>query len=167
MGRGRKKYLADHNLPPYMKGIFLSGGAKVNSGLHYVAGEVRYKRGGADRARSELYTHGDVDELIESGKDILKNRKSRRTSITANGRVIGSAQNMRDNQTILKEAAHIFLKYSEMADAGKNRTRKFASGEQFTCAAAHPSEWGMGILFEAANKPIKAKGKKNAKAKRK
>src|SRR5574337_591630 len=32
-GRGRKKYMADHDLPPYMRGIFLSGGAKVNTNL--------------------------------------------------------------------------------------------------------------------------------------
>ena len=154
MGRGRKKYLAEKQLPPFMRGIFLSGGEKVNKKLSYTHGEIYYERGGAPRSRMELDASEDENTLIVSGKKILKNRKNRRASITANGRVIGSAQGFRDNATILKEAVYIFLKYSEMAD--KEEVRKNGA------VGAHPAVWGMGILFEgkAKNGKQKKAGKK-------
>lgn len=155
MGRGRKKYMREHALPEYQKGIFLPGGAKINKGLKYTGGEVQYIRGNAPRSRRELETRYTENELIASAEKILKERKNRKTSITANGRVIGSAQGFRDNKTVIKEAAYIFNKYSEMSHNNQIRDNG--------AIAAHPNLWGMGILFETADK----KGKtKNGKAKR-
>lgn len=163
IGKGRTKYMRDNNLPAYMRGIYLPGGAKVNKNVQYVAGGIYYERGGAKRERHELNTALDDRALIESAKQILKGRKNRTTSITAAGRVIGSAQGMRDNATIIKEAVYIFNKYAQMADKGETRTRKYASGAEYQAKAAHPSTWGMGVLFES--KPPKAAEKRSTKKK--
>ena len=140
MRAGRAKYMRDNGLPVWLRGIFLPGGEKINRDLHYIKNEVRYTRGGAARARTELDTSGDEQVLLKSADKILKNRKRRTTALTANGFVIGSAQNMRTNELIKKEAVHIFLKYSTMYE-----NEEFREGKYKTTKAAHPSDWGTGL----------------------
>lgn len=166
MGRGRKKYLADADLPPYMRGIFLPGGEKVNKKLQFVKGAIKYERGGQERERYELETGGDENDLIDSAKEILKNRKNRRATITANGRAIGGAANMKDNGTVLKEASYIFLKYAEMHEKGEVRERMLKGG-MVREIAAHPNEWGMGILFERGGTDVNRTGRKKQTGKKK
>jgi hypothetical protein len=148
MKRGRKKYSADTGYPSYFKGIFLSGGKKHNTNVSYSNGEIKYNRGSSTRYRREIDTTSE--EAVEnSTREILKNRKRRRTHITANGRVIGSTQaRMTSNDVVIREALYIFNKYAQAANSGEYRTRtdgRHAGKEQL---AAHPSVWGMGILFE-------------------
>ena len=149
MGKGRKKYMHDKGLPPWLGGIFLSGGEAVNKKLRYEKGEVKYERGGAPRSWTELDTGDDEHALLKSADKILKRRARRTAALTANGFVISSAQNLRANELIKKEAAYIFLKYSDMYDAGEMRTHKGHLQQ-----AAHPNTWGMGILFEQGKSPI-------------
>ena len=155
MGRGRKKYLRDNNLPPSWKGVFLSGGAKVNTELKYIGGEVQYKRGGAPRARSnDLDTSSDDIALIASAKKILKRRAGRLAGVTAAGKKISSIMSGTNETLLIKEAVRVFNKYADMSDRGEQRIRRLSSGIEYFQDAAHPAEWGMAILFE---------GKKRAK----
>lgn len=151
MSTGRSRYMRDAGLPPWLKGIFLSGGEAVTKNLKYVNHEVYYERGGAPRSWQELDTWGDEGDLLKSADKILKKRARRTAAITANGFVISSAQNLRSNELIKKEASYIFSKYAEMSDNGELRG---GSGKYKNTKAAHPSEWGMGILFEKGKSPI-------------
>jgi hypothetical protein len=159
MGRGRKKYLDQAGLPPYMRGIFLSGGEKINKKLEFVGGAIKYERGGSPRERYELFTEGGADELIDSAKEILIHRKNRKAAITANGRVIGAAYPLRKNDLIIREAVYIFNKYATMYDNEEYRDR-FNKGQVL---AAHPSTWGMGILFETGSGKNGTKKKASAR----
>jgi len=145
-----------------MRGEFMSGGAKVNKNVKYIKGEFYYERGGKPRTRMELDTSGTVEDLLNSADYVLKRRKNRTTALTANGRVIGMAQNMRTNDIIKSQASFIFLKYSEMADNGEYRKHNGALTK-----AAHPAEWGIGILFEKGGQAAteRDKGKKSRKGK--
>jgi len=156
MGRGRKKYMQDHGLPEWLGGIFLPGGAAVTKNLKYVKGEVYYERGGSPRSWQELNTSGGEEELLDSADKILKKRKRRTAALTANGFVIGGAQNLKSNSLIKKEAVHIFLKYAEMSDNGEMRKHNGA-----LTRAAHPNTWGMGILFETGKSPIEKERARN------
>lgn len=168
MGKGRKKYLEKSGLPRYMRGIFLPGGEKINKNLQFIGGAVRYERGNKEtreydtRERFELDTSGDDADLIASAKDIVKFRAGRKAAITANGRVIGAAYPLRSNDLIVREAAYIFNKYAEMSAKGELRIPK--NGGQVL--AAHPSVWGMGVLFEGEPKNS-GKGKNVKKSSKK
>jgi hypothetical protein len=149
MGRGRKRYMTEKELPIYMRGIFLSGGAKVNKKLEYSHNEVKYERKGSPRARSnDLDTSAEDAEFISSAKKILKRRKGRKATITAAGRAIGAVIPTREDDLIIKEGLRIFNKYAEMSYNNERRERRNANGTVYLTEAAHPSEWGMAILFE-------------------
>lgn len=156
IGRGRKKFLIDNGYPVFARGVDLPGGEKINSDVHYTGGKLFYTRGNERRIRTRIYTDGTEDDLIKSVKDILRDKpRNWRTSITASGRVIGSAQNL-TNKAAITEALYIWHKYSDMAgqyfeqgeDGNYMRARRNKDGTTYLQKVAHPSEWGMGILFE-------------------
>lgn len=161
IGRGRKKYMAEHGLPAYFIGVDLPGGTKVNSNVEYINGEFRYERAGQLRSRMELETRYTEVELIASAKKLLKMRKGRKAALTARGRVMGQIPATKNENVLIKEAVYTYNKYEGMFARGEQRERRNANGTVYYQDAAHPSEWGMGILFEGK---IVTKGKaKNGK----
>lgn len=156
--RERIRYMEDNGLPKWQKVIMLPGGQKINKNVTYKNGELSYIRAGEKRSRYRLYTEGTSDDLKNSAKEILKFRNKRKATITAAGRAIGSVIPTTEDRLLIREALYIFNKYASMYENGEMRTRRNANGSTYQQRAAHPSEWGMGILFEE-NKP-KRKGKK-------
>ena len=154
----RIRYMEDNDLPKWQKVIVLPGGEKINKNVEYQNGELTYTRAGEKRSRYKLYTAGTSDDLKNSAKEILKNRKGRKATITAAGKAIGAVVPTEEDKLIIREALYIFNKYSSMYEKGEMRTRTNANGTKYKQDAAHPNEWGMGILFEE-NKP-KKKGKR-------
>ena len=163
MGKGRKKYLKEAGLPLYMRGIYIPGGTKVNSRVEYVSGVVRYMRGNAMRGRIDLDCKSE-ESTEQSARDALRARpKGFSAALTANGRVIAGEINMDDDELVVTSALYIFNKYADMAANGEIRYIN-SGGQKHAVRAAHPSQWGIGILFEQkesrARKPRKPRKKK-------
>lgn len=143
--KNAKAYATKQGLPKYLKGIFLKGGGRDNTKAIYDKNkhEIHYERGGSGRILRPLnnWSHrvlmGDVDRAI-----IELPRKGEKY-LTANGRVIRNTGTT-DDQSLKMNASQIFNKYKEMAERGEYRNR----GQDEKTKAAHPKEWGIGILFE-------------------
>ena len=148
----RVHYMQDNNLPIWQKVIILPGGSKINKNVQYKNGELKYTRNGEQKSRFRLNTEGTSDDLKKSAQEILKKyRKGRKAGITAAGAVIGAVIPSTDNVLITREALYIFNKYSTMFENGEYRSRRTPSGARYHQPAAHPSQWGMGILFEKSS----------------
>ena len=169
VGTGRKKYMHDHGLPGYFKGIFLPGGTKKNDKVEYIGGGLLYERDNTKRTRF-LIDATSEETVKKSIKNIWKKKaENEKAAITSDGRVIGSAQNRIDIDALMIEALYLRNKYALAAANGEMREIKNGhrnkDGTKKIVAAAHPSEWPMGVLFEPNNlgKNTYAKNKKKAR----
>lgn len=184
MGTGRKKYMQEAGAPSWLRGIVRPGGTKLNSNLRYIGGEILYERNGTPRSQSnDLDTSAGENEFISSAQKVLKNRRGRKATMTANGRRIGSIIPTRDSDLLISEGVRVFNKYSRAFYANEKpdeelereferghngdvyRWRSQGNGKKFLQKVAHPSEWGMAVLFEgtARKKTTSRKKIKNAK----
>ena len=154
--KGAAQYAKDHNLPAWQKTIFLQGGQNKNADVEYKSGILEYKRGSVrtgftKRARYQIETFSE-DTVKKSIKSALKKKpKNYKTNITAAGRVMHSANNL-SNDAAVRMGIEIFNKYSTMFENGETRhvagSLDPETGEEVEVMAAHPSTWGMGLLFE-------------------
>jgi len=170
--KGAKQYAKDHHLPLWQKTIFLSGGQKLNAEVEYHGKELTYIRGEkgknknwSKRSRFQIDTFSE-ETVIKSTKEILKSANNRKINLTANGRVMHDTYNMSKEVTVI-QAVSIFNKYAEMSELGLTRTIRGSldpeTGEEIEVLAAHPSKWGMGVLFEPRTRAKKAANVKRHK----
>jgi hypothetical protein len=172
MGTGRARYMEKAGLPSYTAGIPLPGGIKQNKDLKYTGGELQYKRGkhNAQRSIIEIDTANGEQGVIDSLDAIWKTRKGRKATATANNRAIGSVVPTKEKRVFVREVLYVFNKYEQafqnngLVDEntenvpeglfvqGTTVYRYIGGNKNKPVPVAHPSDWGMGVMFEGSIK---------------
>jgi hypothetical protein len=160
-----KQYASKNKLPKYLKGVFMNGGADINkmAAFDSKSGRLSYVRGFTERDFVPLNCWSERSMMLELNEE-LKRTDEGMLYLAANGRVMRGTQAPTDDKEYIRVMARlIFTTYKDMSDRGEMRR----VGTKHKTLAAHPNKWGIGLIFEKAEKTSAAKAWKTLTAEQK